>query len=219
MLFSLIQLNESLKRYKPKLIVVEVSPNVLLDPKSLQKLKILNPFYKKDSLIYDALTEDGTFEKVKFLSSIYPFNSTIVADLRGYFKQNKDSLNGFVPLSGVIDTNGLVRQINMDFSRPIIPSEKFIALKRLITLCNNNNIKIVIVVSPVYQTNNNLDEMTNQIKTICLQYKNIYFLDYSKHEHIYKQNKLFYNYLHLNYSGAKMFSEAISNELKDIIVH
>ena len=218
LLFSLIQLKESLKRYKPKFILVEVSPNVLLDLESKEKLQILKPFYNKDPLIYETLTAGKVFEKVKFLSSIYPYNSTILSLIKGCFKPKTDSLNGFKPLVGIIDTSRLSNKIDIMFPGPTIPSEKFITLKQLIALCCNNNIKIAIVSSPVYQMNKNFDGMMTQIKRMCLQQnKNVYFLDYSRYKSLYKQPVYFKDNLHLNYNGAKIFSEAISKELKEIV--
>jgi len=66
--------------------------------------------------------------------------------------------------------------------------------------------------------NKNFDGMMTQIKRMCLQQnKNVYFLDYSRYKSLYKQPVYFKDNLHLNYNGAKIFSEAISKELKEIV--
>ncbi len=214
--FSYIQLYESLKRYKPKIVVIDISPNVLLDPDSQQKLKILLPFFQRDTLIYNALTNRKSSEKLKFISSIYPYNSTIVSLIRGYIKQNNDSLNGFIPLTGLIDTTDLTKQINAGFPGTIIPDEKFYYLKALISLCKENNISTVAVVSPIYQTNEDLDHMVGQIEKSCESLNGLYFFDLSKYSEIYKHMNLFKDNLHLNLDGAIVYSEVLSQKLKSI---
>jgi hypothetical protein len=216
LLFSLIQLNEALKRYKPKLIVLEVSPNILIDPESHQKLKLLLPFSNRDPLIFDALTSGEFFERVKLLSAIYPYNSTIASLITGGFKKNIDTLKGFLPLDGKIDTLGLTDKINSQISTSVIPTERLNALKEFITLCTNHNIKIAVVVSPVYQTNGNLDKMTEQVEKTCVDFKNVHFLNYST-SNIYHWPDYFKDNLHLNAEGARIFSEDISLKLKEVL--
>lgn len=217
LLFSYIQLHESLKRYKPRLVVLEVSPNILIDPESQRKLKILTPFHKKDPVIFNALTDGEVFEKVKLLSSIYPYNSTIASLITGRYKTDLDTLNGFIPLEGKIDTIGLINEMNRSFPTTSELSEKLNVLKQFITLCNNNNIKIAIVVTPVYQSNTNLDAMTKDIESSCQGFKNLYFLNYSKLDTTFQHITYFKDKLHLNYEGAKIFSAIVSEKLKEII--
>jgi hypothetical protein len=217
LVFSFIQLKESLKRYKPRLVVLEVSPNILIDPESQQKLKILMPFSKKDPLIYDALTKEEMTERVKLMSSIYPYNSTIASLITGRYKPNVDTTGGFMPLQGVIDTIGINSKINVAFPSTSIPQDRLDVLKQFITTCTNSNIKLLIVVSPVYQANQNLDEMTQYIETTCKEYNKAYFLNYSKLEGVHQNPLYFKDNLHLNYDGAKVFSEVVSKKFKEII--
>jgi hypothetical protein len=71
--FSLIQISETLKRYKPNIIMLDVSPNILLDKDSDQKLKILGPYYHDIALIRKFLNNGSSYEKLKYASSVYPF--------------------------------------------------------------------------------------------------------------------------------------------------
>ncbi len=211
--FSYIQLNETLKRYKPELIVLDVSPNILLDPESREKLKILLPYFKRDTLIFNALTNNMDVEKVKLLSAIYPYNSTIGSLIRGLNMDYSDSLNGFEPINRALDTFGLYNKVNEQFPDPKIPADKFIYLHQIIKLCIKNELQLVVVVCPIYQKNKNLDEMITQIKAVCTAYNDILFLDYSKNLVFTDQINLFYDNLHLNKDGAQLFSDSISRKL------
>jgi len=211
--FSLIQLYESLKRYKPKVIIAEVSPSSLSLPNPKENLKVLLPYYKKSPLIFNALTNNAPLEKLKFISTIYPFNSTISSLLKGIFKHPSDSLNGLLPLYGNIDTNGLANKIYAGLPSAF-PSEKFNNLKQLISLCQHESLPLFIVNSPVYLTNSNYDAISNQIENICLVSKNVRYLNYSNCNLVYNQISFFKDHTHLNYQGAKIFSEVLSKDLK-----
>jgi hypothetical protein len=216
LLFSRIQLSESLKRYKPKYIIIEASPSSFYIPNADNNRKMLLPFYKNDTLVYNTLTNHRVFEKIKFVSSIYPYNSTIVSLVKGFFKENTDSLNGFLPADGVIDTAGMMNTVDESFSSSSLPPEKFIYLKQLIDVCEKNNIKLIVASSPVYLANINHDEMVEQIKTFCGQFKNLVYVDYSKLEKTYMQQNFFKDNSHLNYDGAKIFSTVFAEDFKKI---
>jgi len=176
--FSYIQLSETVKRYKPKLVVLDVSPNILLDPESHDKLKILLPYYKKDTLIFNALTYHHKVEKIKLLSAIYPYNSTIGSLLRGYFKRDIDTLKGFEPIVSTLDTFGLYNKVNSQYPNAEIPIDKYLYLQQIISLCDKNDLKLIVVVCPIYQRNSNLDEMTEQIRKVCTAFNDLIFIDY-----------------------------------------
>jgi hypothetical protein len=217
LLFSRIQLNETLKRHRPKYIIVESSPSSFFIPNADNNRKMLLPFYKKDTLIYNTLTNNNPSEQIKFLSSIYPYNSIIASLLKSVFKSNTDSLNGFLPASGIIDTSGLTSALNQSFSTSSLPTEKFNYLGRLIEVCAVNNIKVIVISAPIYLANDNHDRMAGQLKAFCEQYTNLVYFDYSKYEKTYKQIDLFKDNSHLNYEGAKVFSKAFAGDFKKII--
>ncbi|WP_121357542.1 SGNH/GDSL hydrolase family protein [Flavisolibacter nicotianae] len=215
-LFSLIQLNETLKRYTPRFVVIEASPSTLSLPNPEESLKLLLPYYKRDSLIYNALTGNGYFEHLKFASSIYPYNSTIASLISGNLKRGSDTLNGFKPLDGTIDTSGVAARMNATFVNPY-PPEKFVTLKEIISTCRQRNIPVAVVNSPVYLTNTVHDQVSNQIKAICAQYPNAVYLDYSKLDSLYVQGQYFKDYSHLNSAGAAIFTRALSKDLAEQI--
>ena len=113
-----------------------------------------------------------------------------------------------------IDTTNLTNRLNSEYLKSEIPIEKFTYLRKIINICNRNNIKIVIVVSPFYEMNKNIEKMNGQIKEICTYDKNVVFLDYSNYLEIYQQAEYFQDNFHLNYKGFEVFSEALSKNIK-----
>ncbi|MBP6870599.1 MAG: hypothetical protein KBC43_01210 [Bacteroidales bacterium] len=212
--FSYIQMAETFKRYTPKIIILDISPNILLDPKSNDKLKILLPYFKKDTLIYNALTGNDYKEKLKFISAIFPYNSTILYMLRKFHEDFNDSLKGFIPIHRMLDTANLSVQIDKQFPGSVITEANFTHLDQIINLCKSNDVQLVVVICPIYRLNENLKKHTGHIKDhINQNFKEIQLMDYSQHPMFLHEEKLFSDNLHLNYEGAKMFSEVFSEEL------
>lgn len=216
-LFSRIQLNESLKRYTPKLIIVEASPNSFFLVNAENRIKTLLPFYKRDTIIYHALTHGKLFEEIKFISTIYPYNSTIGASIRGLFKKNTDTLMGFMPAKGQIDSLHEVNYVNKFYTMKHLPQFRLDRLKKIIETCNRKKIPIVIVSSPVYYMNKDYEDLENQLKRFCLQFQDVHFFDYTKSSSTYLKKELFYDNAHLNDKGARLFTQNLSENLNKIL--
>jgi hypothetical protein len=218
LLFSYIQLNESLKRYTPKIVILDISPNILLDPESSDKLKILLPYYERDTLIYNRLTNNNYREKLKFLSSIYPYNSTIISLARRYNSQFRDTLKGFIPIDRTIDTTNLDAAISRQFPETEIPAAKFNYLDQIVSLCEEKEVPLVLVMCPVYRLNENLEKMNGQITEYCKNnYPEVHFADYTKHALFLENARYFSDNLHLNNTGAQLFTNEIAMVLSQII--
>ena len=100
------------------------------------------------------------------------------------------------------------------------PDQQLITqLKRLINLCNNNNIRLVLIETPVsmpmqkqYQKYDALFHSTRSLaKMHNLHYLKINFNTENSH--------LFYNYDHLNERGAREFSKKLVYALKENSIH
>ena len=210
--FSYIQLRMLTKRYTPKLVILDVSPNILLDQSSDEKMKILTPYARQDTCILNLLTNGKYYERIKYVSNLYLYNSTFVNLISGLFFKKIDSLDGFIPLHGIIDS------LNYNYyyiKQNKIPASKFVYLSKIINLCCSKAIPIIIIVSPILYSDDNLNMLINQIKLFCTAYKNIQFIDDSKFEKTYLRYKKFQDSYHMNYEGAYDFSVEISNYLKD----
>lgn len=89
--------------------------------------------------------------------------------------------------------------------------------KRYLEECKTNNIKVVLVFSPVYikgqRFMKNLDFILSVYEKLADKY-GILFLDFSKNE-ICHRKEYFYNTTHLNTKGAEMFTKELVIRLKD----
>jgi hypothetical protein len=213
LMFSYIQLHETLKRHTPKIVILDISPNIMLDIESQSKLKILLPYIAQDNIIRTALTKNNKFEEIKLLSKIYPLNSSALTSVMGYFHTFNDTLKGFIPVYGNVDTIFTKTEVNRMFQVSNIPDEKFIPLQNIISLCQLHKIRLAIVLSPVYNTNTNLLSMINQIKDFCKATDYVLIFDFTNYKNITSRSELFKDNLHLNFKGAELFTTKLADSI------
>jgi len=213
--FSYIQIHETLKRYKPKLIILDLSPNILFDPLSDQKLKVLLPYYNKDSVIENILTNGSLFEKFKFSFRIYPYNGTAFNIMRAYLHYNQDLYKGYIPLQGIIDTNAIKEARYTHDQLLNFPNKQNAFINRIINECKQNNVGLIFVVSPIYATGKDEKKIIDNIKKLSACHS-IEFENFSD-DLEFKENRTFFkDSHHLNAKGASYFSEFLSQKLRNI---
>lgn len=106
---------------------------------------------------------------------------------------------------------------------PVIKELKygFDYLKKLINDCTKNNIQLILVHMPMYidlnqsQISAHTDSIFTAIKKFVND-NNLQYWDYSKDSLSYNK-KYFYNSLHLNKSGAQIFSRHLAHDLNNFI--
>ena len=127
--------------------------------------------------------------------------------------KNDTDRNGFLPRYYAWSITDTPKSFMARFEAPVY--EK---LKATIHELTERNIKTIIVIPPVYKDGYQLIENTEQIKSHyeALTNKDVYFMDYTSDTLCMNRN-YFYNYSHLNYMGAAIFSRTFSSDLKKII--
>lgn len=210
--YSYALLTETLSRYKPEMIVYDLSPNVILDPLALEKISFLLPYYNLNEEVQSIIELRSTFEKIKMFSSIYPYNSMLVSIITGLLKQDmgKPLLNGFVPVYGVLNP---VEKKEMQNAEYKIDSNQINYFEKFISTCKKSNVPALVVVSPAYYKEENYKGVIEKFKEITIKYGQV-FIDDSDFQGISENNNLFRDPLHLNETGAEMFSKEIAHKLK-----
>ncbi len=216
--FSFIQLNEIIHRRIPNIVILEVSPNILQEIESIDKLKVLLPLHFYSQEIHDLFVQSNIMEELKFSSKLYPYNSTIISLIYSNLIQKKDSSLGFVPLYGLLDTSKFNYKKYSEENFKFIPSSNILELEKIIHLCRIHKINLFLVISPIYNTNSNFLSIIKQTKVICDSNQNLHLLDYSTLYGNCKQSKYFKDPLHLNILGAMNFSDTISKKIKEYLL-
>jgi hypothetical protein len=207
--FSFIQISETLTRYKPLRIIFDVSPNILLDKKSDQKLNILTPYYQDNTLIQNILNRSSSFEKLKCTSFIYPYNGLLYDLLTGLVYTPEVSVKGYIPIYGTIDTNKIAYEDHGIIQD--IPSDQMEYLQKIINICQSHKAELWILVSPIYKETKEDSKIIQDLRDFLLQ-QHVHFLDFSQNPD-FSNYILFKDNLHLNYDGAIKYSKIVADSI------
>jgi hypothetical protein len=210
-----------LNRVKPRLIILDVSPDWMYESsEAYDNLNELRPFYFRFSdIIGPVLTLRSRFQKLWLNSVVYQYNSTIVHIIYYRVKPQLD-LDGYVPLLHEMTTKDYVTQIAADsvkFSsrKPKIFDPVYVnALKSFLKNAKSKNVKVVMVYSPDFgliKTGGNSSAI--RINDIGRE-MGVPVIDYTLDPYFRNKPEFFNDIRHLNDEGAKEFSRQISQKLK-----
>jgi len=205
------QMSERLQKSKPALVLVDISPNVIVDSETYTKLNTLLPYYSEYKSVKEIVNLNPDFHIIQTLSGIYRYNSTFYEVIKSY-KVN-DHLNGFVPLEGVLDTIHYNRKILHNTEMDTL---KVKYLKKMIHLCSIYDLELMIFVSPTYEMFDSQKKIINRVESIC-QENNVLFYDFSDYDKLYKNPIYFKDQLHMNLIGADIFTVEVCDIIKEKI--
>ena len=197
-----------------KLVILDVSPNIFADPLSEQKLKVLLPFRKEYPELLEILSLHDKFAGIKSKFNLYNYNSKLLVILKG-INDKGDSLNyGFTPLNDISNSINIPISNNTFYDQ--YDHNKIIYFEKLINQLSINNIKVAVVISPMYAIDYNSKSDTPIFQEICRKYQ-VSFFDFSMDSLFTGNKELFKDQLHLNGKGANIFSDKLSSLIRDKI--
>lgn len=210
--YSYALLTNIISRYNPKIVVFDLSPNVVFDPAAIDKLSILLPYHNLNKEIQTVVELKGIFEKYKLWSSIYPYNSLLVNILTGIFKGEKGPqiLKGYKPEFGSISYE--VKEVKDEGFRKI-DNIQIVYFKKFMRLCTEKNISVFVIVSPKYYKAPEYSETVSEFKKITSAYNQVFIDDFYSRG-ISDNPKYFKDPIHLNNKGAELFSRRIAGNIK-----
>jgi hypothetical protein len=205
-------LKSVLKRYTPKVIIFDFAGGFETDISDYDRMSSLLPYYRSHEEIRKIIELKSPFEKVKLLSQIYPYNSSLLTIIIGNLDANKNRKpdnKGYVALykewKGTLDT--ITDQANVS-----IDSNKVASFKEFISYAKKSGAKVFIVYSPIYRVFN-FNQQIEMCNSICLE-EHIPFYDYSKDTTFLNNKNLFQDFSHLNHPGAIIFSSSVVEKIK-----
>ncbi|MDO9256705.1 MAG: hypothetical protein Q7U54_14395 [Bacteroidales bacterium] len=212
-LYTLAVFNSITNRYTPKVIIIDMMMMELYyNAQSYERLASLLPYYNNHPELQSVVQLRGPFEKYKLLSSIYPFNSSLLTIAVGNLelnKKRKEDNKGYVPLyNGLTDTT----RISLDEISLIIDSTNIEALKFICNYSKEKNILLLLVHSPLYAKSKLIN--TSKIFDKIAKENGAYYLNYMHNQLFVNQPEYFRDQVHLNDEGAKLFSSIITHRIK-----
>ena len=122
-----------------------------------------------------------------------------------------DSEKGFEPLDKTINYEIEKKEIG----KVEIDSLKLLYLKKFYMTCKNNNIPIVMFVSPRYDAISS--KVHEPIRSFCEE-NNIPYFDYFASPYYQEHKELFANSKHLNVKGAYLYTKHIIRNIRPSII-
>jgi hypothetical protein len=206
MFFYYAMLEASLKRYHPKMVIVDIIPDEFEETaSSYDRLSVLLPYYKSHPELREVCELRGKFEKIKLLSKIYPYNSKLFSALTTvlHLKQKDEDdakLKGYIPMSNVLTGAKPFEKLSGKTD-----SIKVKYFKKFISDCQTAGVKLMVIVSPIYvqyQVNN---PNITIAKRMC-DSAHVPFYDYSTSKDFDNVGQ-YADAHHLNSQGAEQFTK------------
>ncbi len=202
-------LNERIKNNSPDIVILDLSPNILIDNRSYSKLNLFLPYYNKYQSFKEIIKLDPKFSNLELISNLYIYNSTGYDFIKNYLQKSIKNNNGYIPLQDQVNPNDF---IPFFLQSEKIDKTKIDYLNKIISLCKKNNIKLIGVVSPTFIKFDRNNRIINKLDSIFKNH-NIDFYNYSDFPKLYKKPIYFRDQLHMNRLGAEEFSKDISNKI------
>jgi len=220
LLYDYATLKAILKRYTPKLIILDLMPESLAvenhNSNTYDRLSFLLPYYKQHEEMRPVLDLKGQNEKLKLLSSTYPFNSSVIYTTAGFlklekFKQLNATDRGYQASYAVWDKPGRVIPPGQPVS---LDSVKINVYTRFIDECRDAGAKLIIVCSPRLNIYEEESLSFREEKNIARE-KNVKFIDFTNDSFFVKHPQVFaYDPTHLNHDGAGIFCNRLVDSLQ-----
>jgi hypothetical protein len=175
---------------------------------SYDRLSSLLPYYKNHPEMRSTIEIRSKTEKLKMLSRIYPYNSSIFTILIGnadFNKKRKGDYKGYIPLTNV--WKGPVK-IENSYTSYEIDTTKIRAYETFIQDCLHAKVKLIVVSSPYYKKTNRVDYSVVIGEDIAKKY-HVPFFDYTRDTAFTLHPELFADIIHLNETGARKFSNVL----------
>lgn len=185
------------------------------------RVEQLRPLYGEASYIDKTLLMGTKFEKYKYLFKSYKYNDLPLSILIKRIRPSQTYRRGEAP-KGVmrlpIDEKTLTDTFNCKHD---IDKRKIDLLIEIINVCKDNDIYLFLVESPLFYPRMRMIERDQKIEAEISHLADrmgIPFIRVTQETHqVFKSPELFWDVLHLNDRGAKIFSDILGNEIKDHI--
>ena len=200
----------------PKIVLLEVAEtdiNIRTDLTYEEELNVLYPFYYSDPAVREVLDDLLDNEELFMMknSSLYRNNSKIIPYFSSIFKGKASLvLVGYLPLNNVWTKPIEVKKENVRMD-----SVKIKYMYNIFELCNQNNVKLVVLMSPSYRILQG-EKWKEKIKTMADEY-DIPVIDYEQDSTFLAHQEWFYDSYHLNKVGADIYSNRIVDELEILL--
>lgn len=206
-------LNLILPRYIPKVICLEIAENDFTDPREpFSTVSFFAPYFGRNE------QSDSIFRLAKLywhykLFHLYRFNAKATSNIAGLIATPAN-----VGKDGYVPSPQPTHPINSIPAQAEIPTgvnyQKIEFLQRFISKCKQNNIKLILTISPSFSVVR--DSHYKILKDIA-EKNSIPFLDYHTQGIFLNHSEYFEDKVHLWDKGARLYSSMFAHDLNQIL--
>lgn len=171
--------------------------------------QLLKPFYKHPE-VAGIIKSISRWDLIKFHSGLVRYNGVLYNTISNYLYDSDENFNyGYVPVKGMlVDDVAQERDYTLE-----IDTLKIAYFKHFIELTKKKNIRLLIVLSPEYNSNELYD--FQPIFNLCSE-EAIPIIDYYNNSN-FQEKELFKDHCHLNENGARFFTETMVGEIQRMV--
>lgn len=209
---SLCAIESMLERYTPQMVILDANSHEF-DQVYSNTVAIASPLYWSDRTVRSYINSSRWSNRIAMLSSLYRYRGAMPLRLLQSKITPADTLVGFSPLFGAIDT---LRQYPVGPTVEEFVPDSFVMqnFKRVASLCSSKGVLFVVVDSPRYRPADN----SLFVSRLC-QSCQVPFVDLYQTPYFDSHPELFYEPAHLNATGAELFTELLCHHLAEIMEH
>jgi len=211
-LYDYAVLQTILKRYTPKLILLDYQDEELFYfSDSYARLSSLLPYAKTHPAINHTIQMRSSFEKLKMISRVYPYNSLFFSMLGGISfgaRGRVEEVNGYLPLDNPF--HSLNADQNKFLSTKEPDSNKIKTFDAFIDLCKKKGIELYVIMSPYYEPVN--VKFTQPIDKL-IHDAGVPHFDYSRFPGLVGNMNYFSDEKHLNRKGSELFTRDLISRI------
>lgn len=203
-----------LKHHHPRGIILTLLPDEL-GIENMGRIELLNPYYGQSALMDSILGLQNNGKSAMFLhSSLYRYNTVWFRMLLQSMLPKEEMANyGFVAKHKPHNLPVYEDLGNRPDDRLIAP-DKLQYLKEIIKQVQACNVELLVVIPPYYKRlMGGGNPYSKQLMIEVCRENGVPVMDYNQMEFFRQRPELFYDNMHLNGDGARLFTEMFINQI------
>lgn len=195
---------------RPKLLLFDVEPAFDIyeydkDNAHKRYISLLKPYYRNNT-IGEIIKDVSIEEWYKVHSGLLRFNSNLIKLAADNLISRSSGPNGYEAMEGIYSREPEERNNQIQ----ILDTFKLKYVDKILVLANTKDIPIIVVASPKYGATSSI--CFQPVKDLCRKHQ-VPFIDYYADSIFMSHKEWFKEPMHLNATGARVFSSLMVNEI------
>lgn len=203
-------------RYKPKLIIYEITPGSDFETKepNTKYLGYLRAYYNKNGIeeIFDDF--DDEFSRLKMQSKMYQNTGRLLPDIIDNIIY-RDNQKGYAPLYGKMNQKNSLAENVVDTIREV-DSIKLSYVDKVIEVALSNDIPIIFAISPRYSLDSRISKYEPAF-SLCKE-RGVPVYNFINYPSIADNAEYFQDGGHMNHKGAEAYTNMLVTKVLNNII-